>query len=59
MKTLAKLLKKFVSDEKGLETVEYAVMGAMITAAVVVTIGLLGSQINTAFQDLINHMQGK
>ncbi len=59
MRTLAKLLKRFVADEKGLETVEYAVMGAMITAAVVVTIGLLGAQINTTFQDLINRIQGK
>ena len=40
------LLKKFWSDEEGLELVEYAVMTALIIAAVVTAITLLSGAIS-------------
>jgi len=43
------LLKKFVSDERGLETVEYAVMTALIVAAVITAVTALRSAIISRF----------
>ncbi len=46
------LIKKFVRDEKGLETVEYAVMTALIVAAVVVAIGALAGAVTNRFDSV-------
>ena len=43
------MLRKFVSDERGLETVEYAVMTALIVAAMVTAIGLLATAVTGRF----------
>jgi Flp pilus assembly pilin Flp len=52
MSKLAKTLKRFVSDEQGLELVEYAVMTALIVAALVTAITLLSGAIETRFGDV-------
>lgn len=44
-------LKKFVSDDKGLETVEYAVMTALVVAAMVTAITLLAQAIAGRFDE--------
>ena len=41
--------KRFVSDERGLETVEYAVMTALIVAALVTAITALSGAISGRF----------
>lgn len=46
------LLKRFVSDEQGLETVEYAVMTALIVAALILAITTLSGTITTRFDDV-------
>ena len=46
---MVKMVKSFVKDEQGLETVEYAVMTALIVAAVVVAIGFLAGAVTTRF----------
>ncbi len=58
MKTVANLLKKFVADERGLETVEYAIIAALITLAAITTIGLVGTQVNVKFSDLLTKLGG-
>lgn len=45
-------LKKFFSDEKGLETVEYAIITGLIVVGVITTIGLIGTWVNQQFTDL-------
>lgn len=47
MKTL---LVSFIKEESGATMVEYAVLVALIAVAVIVTVGLLGTQINTLFE---------
>jgi Flp pilus assembly pilin Flp len=42
-------LKKFVSDERGMETVEYALMTALIVAALVAAIAALSLAIRGRF----------
>jgi Flp pilus assembly pilin Flp len=57
MNTFKAFSKKFAKDEKGLETVEYAVMTALIVAALVTAIGLLSTAISdrvTAVSGVIN-----
>ena len=43
------LIKRFVKDEQGLETVEYAVMTALIVAAMVVAITALSGAVTDRF----------
>lgn len=53
-----KLLKKFLKDEQGLETVEYAVMTALIVAALVTAIGLLSGAISGRFGEVQTVVEG-
>ena len=46
---MAKLLERFVRDERGLETVEYAVMTALIVAALILSIGALTAAVSGRF----------
>ena len=49
-----KLVKRFLKDEQGLETVEWAVLAALIVAALVTAITGLGSNVLAKFNDLKN-----
>ena len=49
MKTLARLCKKLCKDERGLETVEYAIITGLIVAATVTAIGVLGAWVTGQF----------
>ena len=49
MKTL---LKKFFSEEKGLETVEYAIIVGLIVAGTVAVIAAIGVWVNGQFTSL-------
>jgi Flp pilus assembly pilin Flp len=51
------LLKKFVREEEGLELVEYAVMSALLVAALVIAITTLGSAISTRFGGITTTVQ--
>jgi Flp pilus assembly pilin Flp len=42
-------LMKFFKDEEGLELVEYAVMLALIVVAIIVTISVVGTEIESSF----------
>ena len=54
MKAWEMLLKRFITDESGLETVEWAVIAALIVVAVIVAITLLGNNVASAFNSLAN-----
>jgi pilus assembly protein Flp/PilA len=43
---------KFLQDEEGLTTVEYAVAGALISAAVVAAFTLLGGRVDTVIRNI-------
>ncbi len=45
-------------NEEGATAVEYGIMVAMIAAAVVVTVGLIGSQLNTVFTGVVTSLGG-
>jgi Flp pilus assembly pilin Flp len=44
-------VSRFLKDERGLETVEYAVMTALIVGAIVTALGLLVGAIEGRFGD--------
>jgi len=46
------LMKKFVADEKGLETVEYAIITGLIVAAAITAIGAIGVWVANQFTGL-------
>jgi Flp pilus assembly pilin Flp len=47
-----KLVNKFIADDKGLETVEYAIIAGLIVAATITTIGLIGTWVSNKFTAL-------
>ena len=48
-----KLISRFLNEEHGLETVEYAVIAALITGAAIVAITALGTQVAAKFNSLV------
>ena len=52
MKNTLSNLKKFLKDEEGLTTVEYAVAGTLIALAVVVAFASLGNAVNNSISEI-------
>lgn len=46
-----KYVRKFLRDEKGLETVEYALLLVVLALAAIAGAGLLAIQVDKAFDD--------
>ena len=55
---MTKVIKRFVRDDSGLETVEYAVMTALIVGALVIAIGLLTAAISGRFDTVRGVISG-
>ncbi|MGR7921821.1 Flp family type IVb pilin [Zobellella denitrificans] len=55
---IAKELLRLVNDEDGLTTVEYAVAGALVAAAVVVAFTNLGTNVGETITGLCNTLDG-
>ena len=55
---MLKLVKRFLADERGLETVEYAVMTALIVTAIVLAITTLGGAVKTRMESTTNVITG-
>jgi len=47
------IMKRFVKDERGLETVEYAIVAGLIAAAAIGVLSLLGPEIARIFQIVV------
>jgi Flp pilus assembly pilin Flp len=54
---MKKVLKRLLKDERGLETVEYAIIAGLITVAAIATITLVGAQVNVKFTELLTALQ--
>jgi pilus assembly protein Flp/PilA len=46
------LLSKFVRDEAGMETVEWAIMAALIVTGVIAVVTTIGTGVKTKFEAL-------
>ena len=49
---MSQLLKKFVRDDSGMETVEWAILAALIVAGLVAVITTLGNNVLSRFTTL-------
>lgn len=58
MSNITRFVKRFMADDQGLETVEYAIIGGLIVAATIVTIVAIGMWVNTKFDSLNTTLQG-
>jgi len=47
-----------LKDEKGASAVEYGVMVALIAAVIIATVTLLGQQLVTVFQKIVDALTG-
>lgn len=47
---MSNIIKRFMKEESGATMVEYAVLVALIAVAVIATVVLLGTQIDTLFE---------
>jgi pilus assembly protein Flp/PilA len=56
--SIRKKVERFIRDEEGLTTVEYAVAGGLIAAAVVTAFVLLGGEVETKIDCIITSLQG-
>jgi pilus assembly protein Flp/PilA len=52
MEKAKQLVMDFVKDEEGATAIEYGIMIALISAALIGTISLIGGKLLTAFQDV-------
>ncbi|MDB5293222.1 MAG: Flp/Fap pilin component [Phycisphaerales bacterium] len=54
MKVLRNWTARFIRDERGMETVEWGVLAALIVVGLVTAIGTLGNHVLTKFNALQN-----
>ena len=48
----AEIVKKFLNDERGTETVEWAIIIGIIAVSAITAIGLIGGWVVTQFENL-------
>lgn len=58
MKQLINETLKFLRDEEGVTAIEYALIAALIAIAVIATVTLVGSQLNSTFKSICNALKG-
>ena len=57
-KKMKQKIMNFLRSEEGLTTVEYAVAGALVAAAVVAAFGALGNQVGVVINGLVTAIGG-
>ncbi len=50
------MLKSFIFEEDGLEMIEYAVIGGLITATVAAAVALMGTNAETIYSEIADNM---
>lgn len=52
-----KALKRFFKEEDGLVAIEYGVIAVGIALAILITVGLVGDQLNAMFERVVAALQ--
>jgi len=55
---MVSLISRLIRREEGASAVEYGIMVALIAAAIVTTVGLLGGQLNVVFDGVLKKIGG-
>ena len=58
MINLKNAIAKFIRDEDGLTTVEYAIAGGLVGAGVIAAFSALGSEVARVINDIVGALQG-
>jgi pilus assembly protein Flp/PilA len=53
---MRKLLQTFAKDESGATAIEYGLIAAGISVAIIVTVNALGGKLNTTFGNISNKL---
>ncbi|WP_349581538.1 Flp family type IVb pilin [Sulfitobacter sp. NFXS29] len=59
LKNMRSFMKVFSKDEDGATAIEYGLFAALIGAAIVATVGLLGGDLNTTFVEIRSAFTGE
>ncbi len=54
---VGKLMQKFVQDESGATAIEYGLIAAGISVAIIVAVQTLGTNLNTTFTSVSNALK--
>jgi Flp pilus assembly pilin Flp len=57
MRLSTETVRRFIADERGLETVEYAIIAGLIVAGAIATIATIGGYVASRFQALENALK--
>lgn len=55
---MIRMMKKFWKDEDGVTAIEYGLMAALVALAITVGAGLLGTNLNTLFNNVAGFLGG-
>jgi pilus assembly protein Flp/PilA len=50
-------IKKFVADESGATAIEYALIASLIAVAIIVSITVLGTQLQNTFNEVSSNLK--
>lgn len=59
LKLIAKAHARFIADDKGATAIEYGLIAAGIAVAIMVTVGLLGDELNSMFDGIKTQLAGE
>jgi pilus assembly protein Flp/PilA len=51
------MISRFMKDESGATAIEYGLIAALISVAIVATLKVVGSNLNTTFTKIQNNLQ--
>ena len=57
LKFIAKAHARFMADDKGATAIEYGLIAAGIAVAIMVTVGLLGDELDAMFNEVVTELQ--
>ena len=49
-------LKRFLKNEEGVTAIEYGLIAALIALVIIVSVALIGTNLNTAFNNVATHL---
>jgi pilus assembly protein Flp/PilA len=52
------MLKRFLTDESGATAIEYALLAALLSLAVIASVSLLGGELKTSFENTATEVSG-
>jgi pilus assembly protein Flp/PilA len=52
------MFRRFVKDDSGATAIEYGLIAALVSVAIIVMLGVLGTELNLTFKTVATELQG-